>query len=699
MQTRKKKQIDNKKCRAKIEQARHLIYNQGRAFTNNAVEGLLKDHSYTPTMNAFSARLHEFKFNFFATLVVDQLHEVELGVWKSLFQHLIRLLHLSGPAAVVEFNRRFRAIPTFASTIRKFAEDVTDMGRIAAQDFEDILQCCMLVFKGLLPEICDEPVQTLLFLFAEWHGLAKLRLHTTATLKIFKSLTIRLGTVLRNFITLTKNLATRETPKEYAHRKKQAEASKASSMSRRTPTTTNATHTTTTKATRTNNAKPQGKSGSDGRRIVKLNLNTYKTHSMGDFPGSVEEYGTTNSYSTQIGELQNRKYKVQYMRTNKRSAIEQMTEIDDIMATLQEIDKELRESLKAPGPPVDVAAIDLITESQPYYIGQKERSEDMIPNISMWIANQANDSTVKFFYPQLKQHLLTRIQGIADGANFSESELVQLSFHQGQMYWHKTLHINYTSYDVLRQQDVLNAGTPNCFVMLPAETNGKPGAHPFVYAKVLGIYHTKIVHGSHLPKWMDFVHVRWLYYDYEQPGGWDHKRLDRVNYISCSTNDDILDSFDFVDPANILRATHLIPDFCSNMTKGLLNLDTLIAYDNTDFGNWNAYYVNQFVDRDILMRYVGGGVGHYRQTGSENIQEVIPLDIEVQEYNNADENEEDEEADEEAEEGVDTGDNAEDNAEDEEEDVEDMEDAEMNDFEDEDTGEVDDEGYNDLCGF
>ncbi|KAG9083908.1 hypothetical protein FRC07_013792 [Ceratobasidium sp. 392] len=68
-------------------------------------------------MNAFSDRLHDFKFNFFATLVVDELHEVELGVWKALFKHLIRILHLAGPAAVTEFNRRFRAIPTFAATI------------------------------------------------------------------------------------------------------------------------------------------------------------------------------------------------------------------------------------------------------------------------------------------------------------------------------------------------------------------------------------------------------------------------------------------------------------------------------------------------------------------------------------------------------------------------------------------------------
>ncbi|KAG8729611.1 hypothetical protein FRC10_003581 [Ceratobasidium sp. 414] len=228
-----------------------------------------------------------------------------------------------------------------------FAEDVADMGRIAACNFEDILQCCMPAFKGLLPEKCDEPAQTLLFLFSEWHGLAKLQLHTTATLKVFKAVTTKLGTALRNFAKLAKDMDIHETPKEYARRKKQSGASKALSMSQRTRTTTNTPH--------TNKAKLQQNLDTDGRRICMLNLDTYKMHSLGDFPGSVEEYGTTDSYSTQIGELQNRKYKAQYMRTNKCGAVEQMTEIDDIMTTLQDIDKELKESLKASGPPIDHA--------------------------------------------------------------------------------------------------------------------------------------------------------------------------------------------------------------------------------------------------------------------------------------------------------------------------------------------------------
>ncbi len=42
-------------------------------------------------------------------LVVDLLHEFELGVWKSLFTHLIRLLYAAGDGTdrlVMELDKR-----------------------------------------------------------------------------------------------------------------------------------------------------------------------------------------------------------------------------------------------------------------------------------------------------------------------------------------------------------------------------------------------------------------------------------------------------------------------------------------------------------------------------------------------------------------------------------------------------------------
>jgi hypothetical protein len=41
-------------------------------------------------------------------LVVDLMHEFELGIWKTIFIHLIRLLHAAAPAGrlVTELDRR-----------------------------------------------------------------------------------------------------------------------------------------------------------------------------------------------------------------------------------------------------------------------------------------------------------------------------------------------------------------------------------------------------------------------------------------------------------------------------------------------------------------------------------------------------------------------------------------------------------------
>ncbi len=43
-------------------------------------------------------------------LVPDFMHEFELGVWKAVFQHLVRIVVSVGK--VQEFNRRYRQIPT-----------------------------------------------------------------------------------------------------------------------------------------------------------------------------------------------------------------------------------------------------------------------------------------------------------------------------------------------------------------------------------------------------------------------------------------------------------------------------------------------------------------------------------------------------------------------------------------------------------
>lgn len=54
------------------------------------------------------ALAHDFEFNYFVMLVVDLLHEFELGVWKAVFAHLaiVRLPYTLGQTAVDRFDER-----------------------------------------------------------------------------------------------------------------------------------------------------------------------------------------------------------------------------------------------------------------------------------------------------------------------------------------------------------------------------------------------------------------------------------------------------------------------------------------------------------------------------------------------------------------------------------------------------------------
>ena len=45
-------------------------------------------------------------FNMFDMLVVDLMHEVELGVWKAVFIHLLRLLDCHDEGLKHELDRR-----------------------------------------------------------------------------------------------------------------------------------------------------------------------------------------------------------------------------------------------------------------------------------------------------------------------------------------------------------------------------------------------------------------------------------------------------------------------------------------------------------------------------------------------------------------------------------------------------------------
>lgn len=176
---------------------------------------------------------------------------------------------------------RFRQVPTFGRfTIRRFHNNVSEMKKLAARDFEDILQvrtlitltnssmhrhkfrfnqCSIPAFEGLLPEPFNGMLLRLLYKTAEWHALAKLRLHTEATLNLLEAITKEFGYLMRQFRDKTSNeFNTVELPHGA-------------------------------------DARKGGEHSSKGKT---LNLNTYKFHALADYVATIRLFGTTDSYST-----------------------------------------------------------------------------------------------------------------------------------------------------------------------------------------------------------------------------------------------------------------------------------------------------------------------------------------------------------------------------------------------------------------
>lgn len=293
-QRRAKSRIDNIARRKAIEMARRRIFKEGQAIGSKKVQRKLDNlGSLLPVRNAFST-LPDENFNFYDLFVPDILHEFELGVWKSIFTHLLRILVAAGGDALSELDKRYRNVPTFA-TIRRFPSNVSSMTKLAGRDFEDMLQCAMPVFDGLLPPKDNKIVLDLLFSLSTWHALAKLRLHTETTVQLLEAETKMLGRLVRRFKKTTCAIYdTKELPKETTAR------------GRRT-------------AALVKNGKGKGKGKGNGGEPLRpnqkiLNINTYKFHSLSKVTAVIRQVGTTDSYNTQI--VSKSKYRIIYVTDN-----------------------------------------------------------------------------------------------------------------------------------------------------------------------------------------------------------------------------------------------------------------------------------------------------------------------------------------------------------------------------------------------
>ncbi|KAF8577949.1 hypothetical protein K439DRAFT_1648918 [Ramaria rubella] len=521
-----------------VNLARRFIYEKtGYKVNSTAVNNLLQPKSLVPTENTFSKRLTPDQFNKYLMFVVGLMHEFELGVWKAVFIHLIRLLSELGPDRVNELNKRYRQIPTSGrDTIGRFTNNVYEMKKLAARDFEDILQCAMPAFEGLFPEPHETIIQRLLFVMASWHSLAKLRMHTDSTLHQLDTLTTQLGQALRKFAGVTcRVFVTHELPRETAARarraaKKAMQQQQASASSSRPNPIIPPT--------------PQRKA---------FNMSTPKLHFLGDYVSTIKQFGTTDLYSTQTGELEHRRSKRRYGRVSKATPALGMTKIDRRETHMRQISTQ-------------------VGNAERYHISP---SQEFPLDLGRFLREHQGDAAVKNFYNRLKDHLLARMRGLeydGDETEFTEQDRDTVIIRSNRLYRHQTC---------LHARDD------------PANT----GYHPFWYARVIGIFHVNVKCTSNAENEWATIPFIWPIHP---------RRYDRIGFV---TESDDTEPFGFLDPANVVRACHLIPAFADGRTNDLLGPS--VARPEGENDNWTHYYVNRFVDRDMAMRFSGGGgVGH-----------------------------------------------------------------------------------------
>ena len=145
------------------------------------------------------------------------MHEFELGVWKTVFIHLIRMLVSFGGLAVQELNLRyvgisydhillhklvlsyrFRYIETFGrGTIRRFDRNTSALKKLAARNYEDCLQVRLSTKDLVFPQ-----VPTLIWTFSVLCPSSKVSFLIRNMTSIFKtsSLSWLSGTLMRNSV-------------------------------------------------------------------------------------------------------------------------------------------------------------------------------------------------------------------------------------------------------------------------------------------------------------------------------------------------------------------------------------------------------------------------------------------------------------------------------------------------------------------
>lgn len=220
-------------------------------------------------------------------------------------------------------------------------------------------------------------------------------MHTDSTLALLSEVTTTLGNTLRTFQERTcAAFPTRELQcEQVARRRRQVKK------------------TIATAEPGSSEPKAQ-KLGNSARRPKQLNLNTYKFHSLGDYPEMIRRFGTIDSYSTQAvsfqvflapcqmrclisiiyqSEREHRTSKGRHVRTNGRSIPQQLSKIEQRQRRIRMIRENLNGSHLQRDPE------DIITDPNTSY--NMGTSQNLSVHVPTFLQRNEGDPAIKVRIP------------------------------------------------------------------------------------------------------------------------------------------------------------------------------------------------------------------------------------------------------------------------------------------------------------
>lgn len=183
---------------------------------------------------------------------------------------------------------------------------------------------------------------------------------------------------------------------------------------------------------------------------------------------------------------------------------------------------------------------------------------------------------------------------VNDDDTFSDKQLDGIELQNDRIYRHKILRLNYTTYDMRCDQDIIKPGCHPDIMLLSSEIDSKQG--PFVYARVLDIFHANVRYrGPGSSQWthkwhrIDFLWVRWYSICNGNTDLFQSRSLPRLRFVEA--HNPSVAPFGFVNPANILRSSFILPAFHYGTTNGLLDHSKLARCTSDNDEDYNLYYI------------------------------------------------------------------------------------------------------------